>query len=432
MVKVKKTVLCYLLLISFFFSACGSASEDARHRADMQASVICEEPEMPFSGQEETVSAQQEPTDRILPEQEAVTGSGTTTCSLEKETQESADQKGIHYFTFHRTQQIHTNDSGIRLLEQTLTKPVFYAENSQLNEWVTGFTDHLYLSDAAYGQDLLSYAESDFKEKGEDEFYTHSYYVSMGIGRHDDQIISLLSLSSSYSGGDHPYSIQTAHNLDLENMRVLKLEDVVTQEGAVALTKLVQSAVESRFSSVGEGALFEDCAQTIAVNLSYGNMTPYWYFNAEGMVVFFNQYTLGPNTSGIVRIQIDYEELDGIIFPEFFPENVIYSADGLSIDSEPTQGERVFPVNFSAGETVYMSITGRANCVQFSRISWAGQVPVGENMLFSANYIDDATTLAVTGDFLYDDQIYALEYSDQHGDNIRYVVNGEIKIDPFE
>ena len=334
------------------------------------------------------------------------------------------------YITFRQNTETYSSpDESQELLTQSLTIPDFYSADVQLSMWVNEYIDNLHRTDVTYGQDLLDFAESDWKMDGEEEFYSYSHYVSMGVGRQDDAVLSLLCMNSTYSGGSHPNSIQTAHNLDLVQYRVLTMEDVVFEDRVNDLEMLVLNSVESKFSGIGESVLFEDYTETIHTALNYGNMTPYWYFNEEGMVVFFNPYTLGPYSSGVIRIQLTYEELTEILLPQYFPAGYWGRAKGVAVSDSPVQGTWVYYLDFAPGQTAYIQVDGRASHVQLSEVFWVDQTPIDESMLFSANHVDSSTTIAVTGDLMNTDKVYALEYSDETGGPYVIYIQGMKQID---
>lgn len=410
----------WITLLAFgtvFLCSCG-ASETAYYDTAMNEAV--EKSAAVISEPSKVTSADDGKNELPVADTAAETTADTTPMTNYKTYGRAADETqkvtdGIHYITFVQNTTTYTNEDNRELLVETLTTPNFYSADPELCDWVNGIIARLYDADVSYSQDLLSFAQSDMAQLGAENFYSYSHHVSMGIGRHDDTVISLLSLSTIFSGGMYPSSIQTAYNLDLTNRSVLTLEDVIWEEEVQSLTELILDSVEQKFSPLGEGALFEDYAQIIATALDYGNMTPYWYFNDDGLVVFFNQYALGPYASGIMRVLLTYEELAGVLLPEYIPQGFSGVVSDVSLTERPVEDEQVYYVDFSAGQTAYISIEGEASHVQLSEVFWADQTPVGESMLFSANRVDNKTTIAVTGDLSNSSKVYALEYSDEQG-----------------
>lgn len=409
----RKLFAVLLIVTTLFFCSCGAGSDESEEQIATEAAEMMA-PAM-------TAADEEFPK---MDEKSAASGKSFSNDQLTMNV-----DHGFHYFTFIQNSTTYKDENNHDLLLETLTKANFFAIDPELNEWVNGIVDDIYETDVAYGQEMLTNASSSLEEIGEEQFYSFSHHVSMGVGRHDDDIISLLALSSVYSGGTNPSSVRTAYNLDLDHLRVLTLEDVIEPDGAPMLEQIVQSDVESRFGALGEDALFEDYEQMIADVMEYNDMTPNWYFNENGLVVFFNQYTLGPNMSGMIRIQIPYEELDGILLPEFFPNSYSGMAMGVKVSQEPSNVGSIYDVYMSEGETVYISIEGEAHQVQLSEVFWVDQTPVGENMLFSANQLDDSVTIAVTGDLTDTSKVYAVEYYDERGGPQIYYIQGTNVLD---
>lgn len=324
-------------------------------------------------------------------------------------------ENSMNYFVFQQDEIIHTDDENRQLLIEQLTVADFRSLDSELDSWVNGILDGIYASDIQFGKDLLTYAQRDLKALGEAQFYAYSHYVSMGVGRHDDAVASVLYLSSAYSGGANPNSVQMAYNLDLNQKKVLTLEDVVYEDGTSALAKMVQSVVENKFAALGEGALFDNYTETVTNAFTYGNMTPYWYFNDNGLVIFFNQYELGPYAAGIIKAQLAYDQLDGILRDSYFPAGYTGTVTDISLLQAPEEGEWVYYVDLGAGDTYYISIEGKASHVQLSEVFYVEKTLVGESMLFSANQLDDTTTIALTVDLSDSSRTYAVEYFDKNG-----------------
>ena len=159
-------------------------------------------------------------------------------------------------------------------------------------------------------------------------------------------------------------------------------------------------------------------------------MTSHWYFNEQGLVIFFNQYELAPHAAGIIKVELSYENLGGILKPEFIPERVTGTAiEAAASKTEPASGD-ICAVSFGEGETLYLSLKGTASYVQLSQVYFAEGTPVGESMLFSANFIEEGTTFAVQGDWFDQDTIYGLQYNDETGGPyVLYVTSADVWAD---
>ena len=393
---------CFFLL----FSGCGGSSEAADEQV-LEYGVV-------------SSAEGNEPAEVT---QYSVHSDGT---AAKTETEAQVVEDGMNYFTFRTSTQMYQNENGQDLLRQVLTDPDFYSPDTGLYDWVNGVLDGISQSEHQIGQELLNYATQEQKSQGED-FYSFSHYLTMGIGRHDNHIASVLMLSSMYSGGPYPSTVQTAKNLDLKALSVLTLEDILQENTEQTVYEMVLEGVQEKFALVGEGGLYEDYEKTIRNALTFGNMTSHWYFNDVGLVIFFNQYELASLAAGIVKIELSYDSLDGILKPEYIPEPVTgYAEEAVASKTAPQSGEICY-VSFGEGDTVYLSLIGQAFHVQLSEVFFAEGTPVGESMLFSANFVEDGTVFAVQGDWSDNETVYGIQYSDQFDDSyVLYMTSAEV------
>lgn len=404
--------------ICLMLSGCGGSAAESEVQAADTAMAVCETaafPEEEMGEAEVTVASSA----NSQPRANAYVYEGN---------KDNLSTDGLTYFTFTEKNITHTNDAGETLLQEILTQTSFYSDCKIQNEWVNSILSDLQTADSNYGKVLLEYARQDKKES-KDNFYFHSHYVSRGIARHDEGVISILSLASVYSGGTYPYMTQTAYNLDMKELKSLALEDVVQYDGCTALYDLILQKVEEKFSSFGESGLHDNYRKIISDAVTYGKMTPYWYFNDSGLVIFFNQYELASNAAGIIKIELEYGALEGILKESYFPGETEGSITSVSIEQNISDNRSVYDVYLGAGETVYLTLKGKASQVQLSEVSFVEQTAVSSTMLFSANQLDEEITLAVT--FAPDPElIYAVEYYDgSGGPNVLYFKENKLVTD---
>lgn len=402
----KRTWLCWIGLC-ILLSGCGANS----------ASMDLTE-----SARTETVYSSMSVQDVESASQKSIPEAAMNDTSAIEETQVVADAQEVQtdvltYFVFSQNTTTHTDDQGKDLLLESLTETSFYSENDAQKRWVNGILEELHRTDANYSTELLGYATEDLKSFP-DHFYCYSHYVTRGIARHDERVISMLSQTCVYSGGAHPTTVQTAYNLDMQQLRILTLEDVVEEGASEQLYEMILKRVEDKFASTGLDGLFEDYPTVISDAVSYGKMTPYWYFNDRGLVFFFNQYELAPYAAGIIKVELEYSGLSGILKEEYLPQPQTEGATDLTISGAPqSQGQDVFEVRLGSGETIYLSIQGAASQVQLSDVQFVEQSAVSSTMLFSANRINEETTFAITGN-LDADKTYALVYHDPSNETV--------------
>ena len=190
--------LSFLIVIAMLFTACGAS-------APMES---------PDNVAAETVS------------QYGHTASDTSQESAVPEAMETPLETVVdcspEYFTFDSRTNTVTNDEGLTLLYEHQTAPTFTSGDPERRAWVEEILediDQVYRSDSA---NLDAYARDFLSMNSTDDFYSYSNYQELGVARHDERVVSLIVLSSLYSGGTHPISVQVAYNLDIENRRILR------------------------------------------------------------------------------------------------------------------------------------------------------------------------------------------------------------------
>lgn len=329
------------------------------------------------------------------------------------------------YFTFTRGSAIATADDGTELLYEYTCDTEFVSLEPETQVWVDSVLEEIRRDYASNSGNLLKSAQERLKLDGASSFYSYSNYQELGVARHDSKVVSLLVLSSVYSGGAHPNTVQTAWNLDMETRTVLAMEDVICEEGAQSLADMVQLIVEDKFLSLGEGALLEDYAETIQGSFVWGSMTPYWYLNDTGLVIFFNQYELGPYAAGIIKAEIPYESLEGILREEYFPGNYGQLPGDLLLRSD-WEGCRKIPITVeSDGEQILIGVEGEVRQIQLSEVSWLEGTAIGQKMLFSADCLTERDVIELTGGYDDESRSFAIEFTDGQGNVTIYYIHPE-------
>lgn len=342
--------------------------------------------------------------------------------------EDSVAECAAEYFTFTAQNSTVTDDNGMTIMLENQTIPTFTSGDPERSAWVDEILakiDRDYRTDST---NLDTYAREYLSMYGSDTFYSFSNYQQMGIARHDETVVSLIVLSSLYSGGTHPNSVQVAYNLDIENRRILRLEDILTETGAGELGRLVQEGVDEKFAPIdGGNGLFDDYAATIETSMTYGNMTAYWYLNDVGLVIFYNQYELGPYAAGIIKVELPYEGLDGILKPEYLPIQPSSAVGKLALRSS-AEGLYEIPITIEReGETLLIGVEGTVYQVQLSEVLWLEDTPIAQQILFSAKSLGENDVLEITGGYNDESRSFAIEYIDGRGEGqLVYVHDGEL------
>lgn len=363
------------------------------------------------------------PNEAAMVRQRRVDADLSTEDTSESVTNQSEESVERQYFRFRRESRSQKNEEGICLLTENRCYTRFFGKNSELQTWIDEILAENRKIYDSNSQNLLQYAQEVILEYGSESFYTYSNYQDQGIARHDSRVVSLLEVSHLHSGGAHPSTVQTARNLDLQKQKVLKLEDVIYQNRVAELEQLVQSAVKNKFEHLGIGALYEDYPETISISMNYGNMTPYWYFDYGGLVVFYNQYELGPYAAGLIKVEIPYQKLHGILRKEFFPEDQTDSTCDLKAIADGTDLDQILCTIEPNGQQILISTEGTVQGVQVSEVLWVDETPVSQTMMISVSEMNEQDVLVLTGGFDDDNRSFAVEFSDGNGNRKTYFIH---------
>ena len=402
--------LSFLIITAMILTGCGAAAPDeAPNAIAADTTAVCETP-----SESETFPA------GAVPEETPETNP------------ETPEQCTAEYFRFgYRTDTV-TSDDGLTILYEHQAAPGFTSADPERSAWVGEILDSIDRYYRADSTNLLSYAQEFLSMNGSEDFYSYSNYQQMGVARHDEHVVSLIALNSLYSGGTHPNSAQTAYNLDIENRRILRLEDVILESGAGELAALVRAGVDEKFTMIdGGNGLFEDYGATIDNSMVYGNMTAYWNLNDEGLVIFYNQYELGPYAAGIIKGVLPFDELAGILAPEYLPPEPSGTDSSLVLRSDPA-GLHPIPISIEQeGQTLLVGVEGTVYQVQLSEVYWLENTPISQQILFSAKSLCENDVLEITGGYTNENRSFAIEYIDGRGEgHLLYIHDGMLSQEP--
>lgn len=346
-------------------------------------------------------------------------GSENSLAAYTEDTAEYVESKAVpaaEYFLFDRQSSTVESEEGQTLLYENYCQASFWSSDEERSSWVERVLEDISRDYAVNSSNLFDYATEFIDLNGADYFYAHSNYQDLGVARYDTKVVSLIALSSLYAGGTHPNSVQTAYNLDIDRQRILTLEDVLQEGSALTLTEMVLAGVDAKFAHLGEGALFEDYADTIATSMTWGNMTPYWYFNSQGLVVFYNQYELGPYAAGIIKVELPYEDLTDVLNPEYLPEQAGEIPGSLVLRGE-WEGYRRIPITIEAeGDTLLVGVEGRIYQVRLSEVLWLEGTPIAQQLLFSSMCMGQNDVLEITGGYDDESRSFAIEFTTGQGE----------------
>ena len=123
--------------------------------------------------------------------------------------------------------------------------------------------------------------------------------------------------SSSYLGGAHGSSSQRYYNFDLKQKKQVELNDLLAPKQKVHLEKKAHEVFKTWVLESKLANSVEEYEQAWKFSLSDN-----FYLSAEGLVLQYGEYEIGPYVVGLPRLMIPYDQLQGILKKEYLPAAV--------------------------------------------------------------------------------------------------------------
>ena len=122
--------------------------------------------------------------------------------------------------------------------------------------------------------------------------------------------------SSSYVGGAHGSSAQQYGNFDLSTAQQILLDDIVLAKQKAALERAAYAVFKEWVIEAKLAENVSDYEQAWKFYLSDN-----FYLSQQGLILQYAEYEIGPYVVGLPKLVIAYEDLDGILKPEYLPKS---------------------------------------------------------------------------------------------------------------
>lgn len=129
-----------------------------------------------------------------------------------------------------------------------------------------------------------------------------------------DPLATVVLNSTHYLGGAHGASAQTYYNFDLDQQKLVKLNEIVAEKQKAKLEALAYEAFKTW---VLESKLAKDVAEY--EQAWKFRLTDNFYLAKQGLVLQYSEYEIGPYVVGLPRLMIPYEQLQGVLKPQYLP-----------------------------------------------------------------------------------------------------------------
>ena len=200
---------------------------------------------------------------------------------------------------------------------------------------------------------VLTSAQNSYTDNS--NWYPYSYQILYSPTRIDHGVLSMFGMQTSYSGGMHANKNCVSVNYDLMTGDILTLGSIMHADAtpddfiAILIDKL--NALEEDFS------LFEGFEEGVRSRLGGDeNLYQDFFFTNTGLSFFFAPYEIAPYASGVITVEIPYEELPGLIYDGYFPAEREFVegklCTGNFMETDMVQFQHLADVTLTAGEEI--------------------------------------------------------------------------------
>lgn len=120
--------------------------------------------------------------------------------------------------------------------------------------------------------------------------------------------------SSSYLGGAHGSSSQQYYNFDLKTQKLVKLDDIIAAKRKAALQKKAHEAFKTWVMDSKLADSVDEYEQAWKFKLSDN-----YFLGKDGLILQYAEYEIGPYVVGLPRLTLPYDQLQGILKPQYLP-----------------------------------------------------------------------------------------------------------------
>lgn len=121
--------------------------------------------------------------------------------------------------------------------------------------------------------------------------------------------------SSSYLGGAHGSTAQRYYNFDLKNQKQVQLNDLLLPKQKAKLDKLAHEAFKTWVIDSKLANTADEYEQAWPFQV-----TDNYFLGEQGLILQYGEYQIGPYVVGLPRLVIPFDQLQGVLKPEYLPK----------------------------------------------------------------------------------------------------------------
>ncbi|MDH1376453.1 RsiV family protein [Acinetobacter junii] len=121
--------------------------------------------------------------------------------------------------------------------------------------------------------------------------------------------------SSSYLGGAHGSTAQRYYNFDLKNQKQVQLNDLLLPKQKAKLDKLAHEAFKTWVIDSKLANTADEYEQAWPFQV-----TDNYFLGEQGLILQYGEYEIGPYVVGLPRLVIPFDQLQGVLKPQYLPK----------------------------------------------------------------------------------------------------------------
>lgn len=127
-------------------------------------------------------------------------------------------------------------------------------------------------------------------------------------------VVTVVMNASHYIGGAHGSSAQQYLNFEISSQLILSLDQIIETGQRKAFNDLAYAAFEQWIQQTQPDMDLKTYQELWKFTLSEN-----FYLSSKGLILQYGEYDIGPYAVGLPRLLISYEDLKGILKPQYLP-----------------------------------------------------------------------------------------------------------------
>ncbi|MBR4017229.1 MAG: DUF3298 domain-containing protein [Oscillospiraceae bacterium] len=144
------------------------------------------------------------------------------------------------------------------------------------------------------------------------------YHIAYSPTRVDEKVLSFFGNNVVFSGAGHPERTCVSASYDLVTGDVLTLASIMQKD---ATAEQFCNLVLNGLAEMAQGNyLYGNYKQTVTQRFTQDpTHDEAWYFTQTGMCFYFAPYEIAPYSSGVITVEIPYENLRDLLHEDYLP-----------------------------------------------------------------------------------------------------------------